>query len=451
MIGQIAFILVLLITGGIAFKKYSTLRRNILLGKDEEISGDTGERIKNVVLIAFGQKKMFKRFIPALFHFFIYAAFMLTQIELIEIMIDGIFGTHRFFRNGLGGFYTFLISFIEILSVLALVATFIFLARRNLLKTPRLHMDEMSGWPKLDANLILIGELILVTCIFTMNGTDEVMHRNAGQGSYGFAISSGLGPAIFGGMSSGTLHVLERVGWWGHILMVFGFILYLPFSKHLHILLAFPNVFYSKLTSRGEMKNMPSIMNEVKSMMGLVEEDPNANQGEMEELPKFGANDIFDLSWKNILDAYTCTECGRCSSVCPANITGKKLSPRKIMMDVRDRAEEIGNNLDTNNLECVKEDKKEGTTKLTPDIYDDGKTLFDYISNEELHACTTCNACVEACPVTIDPLDIILQLRRHEILDLAAGPSDWTPMFTAIENGGAVWQMSDDRDKWTKE
>ena len=449
MVGQIAFTIIVLLTFGIAYKKYAAIWRNIKLGKEEKISGDVGERMKNVLLIAFGQKKMFKRIIPGLFHFFIYAAFLMTQIELIEILVDGFFGQHRFFRSGLGGFYTFLISFIEILSLLALVGTFIFLARRNLLKLPRFHMDEMTGWPKLDGNLILYGELILVLCIFTMNGADEVLHQKQGLGTYGFALSSGIGPMVFGGMSEGTLAILERVGWWGHILMVFGFILYLPYSKHLHILLAFPNVYFNKLTSRGEMTNMPDIMNEVKGMMGLIEMDESAMDS-AEELPKFGASDVFDLSWKNILDAYTCTECGRCSSVCPANITGKKLSPRKIMMDVRDRAEEIGKNLDTNNLECIKAEAKEGATQLTKDNYDDGKSLFDYISNEEIHACTTCNACVEASPVTINPLDIILQSRRHEILDLAAGPSDWTPMFTSIENGGAVWQVPDERDGWTK-
>jgi len=449
MLGQIAFVLILTIVGYIVFTKYSRIKRNILLGKDEKIEGDTGERLKNVALIALGQKKMFKRIIPGILHFFIYAAFMITQIELIEIMIDGLFGTHRFFRPALGGVYTFIISFIEILSLLALIATFIFLARRNLLKIPRFQMDEMTGWPKLDGNLILIGELILVACIFTMNSTDEILHQMQGAGSYGFALSSSIGPAIFGGMSEGSLHILERIGWWGHILTVFAFLAYLPYSKHLHIILAFPNVYYQNLNSRGEMSNMPSIMNEVKSMMGLTED--TGAQDSMEEMPKFGANDVFDLSWKNVLDAYTCTECGRCTSVCPANITGKKLSPRKIMMDVRDRAEEIGTHIDKNNLECVKADQKETATKLTKENFDDGKSLFDYITNEELHACTTCNACVEACPVTINPLDIILQLRRHEILDLAAGPAEWTPMFTAIENNGAVWQIADDRDKWAKD
>jgi len=459
MIAQIIFILLTLATFGVAFRKYSQLRRNILLGKDVKIEGDRGERIKNTLLIAFGQKKMFKRIIPAVMHLFIYVAFLFTQIELIEIFVDGLFGSHRFFRPYLGSVYTVLISFIELLSLGAFVATVVFLIRRNLLKVPRFHMDEMTGWPKLDGNLILYAEILLLIGIFSMNGADEVLYNAgathtagvSGQGSFNFAISQWLGPAMFGGMSVGTLEVIERAGWWMHIIVVFAFLNYLPYSKHLHILLAFPNVYFSKLTSRGEMENMPDIMNEVKSMMGLIPESEAAPVGDPNDMPKFGASDVFDLTWKNMLDAYTCTECGRCTSVCPASETGKKLSPRKIMMDVRDRAEEIGKHLDTNNLELIAADKKEGATTLTKDNFDDGKSLFDYITKEEIHACTTCNACVEACPVMINPLDIILQLRRHEILDLAAGPSDWTPMFTSIENSGSVWQIPDARDKWATE
>jgi len=459
MIGQIIFLILVVVTFGIAFRKYSKLRRNILLGKDTEIKGDKGERMKNTLLIAFGQKKMFKRIIPAVMHLFIYVAFLFTQIELIEIFVDGLSGKHRFFRPFLGGVYTGLISFIELLSLGAFVATLVFLARRNLLKVPRFQMDEMTGWPKLDGNLILYAEILLLIGIFSMNGADEVLynagHTHAvgasGQGSFGFAISQWLGPALFGGMSVGALEFIERAGWWLHIIVVLGFINYLPYSKHLHIFLAFPNVYFSKLNSRGEMDNMPDIMNEVKSMMGLIPESEAAPAGDPNDMPKFGASDVSDLTWKNMLDAYTCTECGRCTSVCPANITGKKLSPRKIMMDVRDRAEEIGKHLDINNLEVISVDKKDGATQLTKDNFDDGKSLFDYISNEEIHACTTCNACVEACPVMINPLDIILQLRRHEILDLAAGPGDWTPMFTSIENSGSVWQIPDARDKWAQE
>ncbi|MEM7104110.1 MAG: (Fe-S)-binding protein [Bacteroidota bacterium] len=448
MVSQVVFTLLVLVSFGIAARKYAQLRRNILLGKAEKISGDSDQRLKNVVLIAFGQQKMFKRWLPAVLHFFIYAAFVITQIELIEILVDGFTGRHRFFYKPLGGFYVFIISFIEILSVLAFIATFAFLARRNLLKIPRFHMPEMNGWPKLDGNIILYLEALLIIFIFMMNGADETIHVREGKGSYGFAVSSLLAP-MFESFSTPTLHTLERIGWWGHIIIVFGFLNYLPFSKHLHVILAFPNVYYSKLTPKGEMENMPDIMNEVKSMMGLTEGGDEMPPENMDELPQFGASDVFTLSWKNLLDAYSCTECGRCSSVCPANITGKKLSPRKIMMDVRDRAEEIGNNLDLNNLECLKPEAKGQTDKLTKDNYDDGRSLFDLISNEELHACTTCNACVEACPVTINPLDIILKLRRHEILDLAAGPQDWLPMFTSIENSGSVWQISDDRDAWT--
>ena len=452
MIQQIIFSVVTLSAIAYAFRQYMRIRRNILLGKDEKIDDNGGQRWKNVFLIAFGQKKMFKRWIPAIFHFFIYAAFLLTQIELIEILIDGFFGVHRFFASYLGGFYTFLISFVEILSVLAFVATFVFLARRNLLKVPRFHMAEMTWWPRLDGNLILLGELALLIGIFSMNGADTVLQQMDPQHYHDtgtLAISGFMGPAIFGGLNEGLLIIIERFGWWLHILVVFAFLNYLPHSKHLHILLAFPNTFYAKLSPKGEMENMPEVMNEVKSMMGLTEGNDEAAMDE--ELPEFGANDVFALSWKNILDAYTCTECGRCTSVCPANITGKKLSPRKIMMDIRDRTEEIGKNLDTNHQKFIKEELRNEGVKLSKENYDDGKSLFDYISPEELHACTTCNACVEACPVLINPLDPILKMRRYEILTQSAGPTDWVPMFTSIENSGSVWQVPDERDKWAKD
>ena len=452
MIGQILFAVLSVVAIGFAWRQFMRIRRNILLGQDENYEHDSARGWKNVLLIAFGQKKMFKRWIPAIFHLFIYVAFLFTQIELIEIFVDGLFGQHRFFAAPLGGAYTFLISFIEILSLGAFIGTLVFLARRNLLKVPRFHKDEMTGWPKLDGNLILYGELLLLIGIFSMNGADTVL-QSMGAAHYpdtgSLAVSSWLGPALFGGMSESTLVGVERFGWWLHIIVVFAFLNYLPHSKHLHILLAFPNTYWAKQKSRGEMENMPEIMNEVKSMMGLTEDT-----GEMsmeEELPEFGSNDIFTMSWKNILDAYTCTECGRCTSVCPANITGKKLSPRKILMDIRDRAEEVGKNLDANNLTFVKESEKATAKKLTKENYDDGKTLFDYITPEELHACTTCNACVEACPVLINPLEPILKMRRYEILTQSAGPQEWVPMFTSIENSGAVWQIPDDRDKWAQE
>lgn len=448
MVQQIAFILISAVAIGVAAKAFGKVRRNILLGQEEAVTGDTGQRWRNVLLVAFGQNKMFKRWIPAVLHFIIYAAFVITQVELIEIFIDGFIGEHRFFADKLGGFYTFVISFIEVLSLLTFFATFIFLARRNLLKIPRFKKPEMKGWPSLDGNLILIFEIILLIGIFTMNGTDVVLQQMDPEhfkDTGNLAVSSWLGPALFGGMSEGTLIVLERVGWWLHFAMVLTFLNYLPYSKHLHILLAFPNTYYARLKPRGEMDNMDEITREVRSMMNPDAAFDDADMSE--ELPEFGASDVFGLSWKNVMDAYSCTECGRCTDVCPANITGKKLSPRKVMMDIRDRAEEVGRNLDTGTAEFAK-DKSQ---PLSKDNYDDGKSLFDYITSEELHACTTCNACVEACPVLINPLEPILKMRRYEILTLSQGPQDWLPMFNSLENSGSAWAIPDDRDKWAKE
>lgn len=453
MIQQIFFAIVMVAGFGYAYWQFMRIRRNVLLGKEEVIEGNESQRWKNVFLIAFGQKKMFKRWIPAMFHFFIYAAFVITQIELIEIFIDGAFGVHRFFADKIGILYPFIIGFIEILSVLAFVATIVFLARRNLLKIPRFHKSEMGWWPKLDANLILFGELALLLGIFSMNGADTVLQQLDPDHfpDTGFlAVSGWLGPALFGGLPEGILLIIERFGWWLHLSTVLIFLNYLPHSKHLHIILAFPNTYYASVKPNGQMENMPEVMNEVKSMMGLTEGEDDAAMAE-EDLPEFGANDITTLSWKNILDAYSCTECGRCTSVCPANQTGKKLSPRKVMMDIRDRAEEIGTNLDRQESRFIREEMREEATKLTKENYDDGKSLFDYISREELHACTTCNACVEACPVMINPLDPILKMRRYEILTESAGPSDWLPMFTSIENSGSVWQVPEERVKWAQD
>jgi ferredoxin len=420
----------------VAGRNFMKIRRNILLGKDEPVTGDTSERWRNVMLIALGQKKMFARPIPAIFHLFIYVAFLLTQVELIEIFVDGFTGSHRIFSGALGGFYTFIIGLIELLSVLAFVATVIFLARRNLLKINRFQKPEMKGWPTKDANLILLGEILLLTGIFSMNGADTLL-QSMGTEHYPqagpFLVSSSLGPALFGGMSEGALVAIERFGWWLHILVVYGFLIYLSVSKHLHIILAFPNTYFARLTSRGEMANMPEIQKEVASMMNPEAPLPPTPEAGAEVELSFGANDVTKLAWQDLLAAYTCTECGRCTSVCPANITGKKLSPRKIMMDVRDRCEEVGRTMDAQK-------------SATP--IDDGKSLFDYISREEIHACTTCNACVEACPVLINPLDIILQLRRHEILMESAGPSDWLPLFNSLENSQAAWAVSTERDGW---
>ena len=450
---QAIFILISIAAFGKAWQNFMKIRRNILFGRDEKISGNVVERWRNVFLIAFGQRKMFKLTIAAVLHLCIYVAFLFTQIELIEILIDGTFGVHRFFAPYLGVFYTIIVSTIEILSFLALVATVAFLARRFVLKISRFHKTEMKGFPTMDAALILVLEIILIFAITCMNGADSVLQTRIPEHYHPagpFAISSWLGPAILGSWDTHFLVGLERFGWWLHYFIVLTFLNYLPFSKHLHIIFAFPNTYYARLNSRGEMENMPIIMNEVRTSMGL-EAMPNSPVMTEGEMPIFGANDVQSLSWKNILDAYTCTECGRCTASCPANLTGKKLSPRKIMMDVRDRAEEIGKHIDTGDIRLINKELCPDDTVLTAQNFTDGKSLFDYISKEEIHACTTCNACVEACPVLINPLDIILQLRRYEILTLSEGPKDWTPMFTSLENSGAVWQMPVEREAWIQD
>lgn len=444
MITAIIFGILLIAGGGFFTWNVMKIRQNILLGRDVNRTDKPKERLKMMTLVALGQKKMFQRPIPAILHLFIYAAFVITQIELIEIVVDGFSGHHRIFRPALGSFYTFLISFIEILSVLALVATIAFLARRNLLKIPRFTMREMVGWAKMDGNLILCFELLLVTCIFMMNGADEVLYQrgvshaeNLGDGTLGFAVTQHIGPLFFGNLSDGALFAIERIGWWGHITMVFVFLNYLPFSKHFHILLAFPNTYYSNLNAKGQFTNLESVTNEVKLMM-----DPTADpfaapaDGVVAEPQRFGAKDVTDLTWKNLLDAYTCTECGRCTSSCPANQTGKLLSPRKIMMDTRDRLEVVGNNI-----------RKHGKD------YDDGKSLlFDHITEEELWACNSCNACVQECPVNIDPLSIIMEMRRYLVMEESKMPTELTGMLTNIENNGAPWQFSPtDRLNWKDE
>ncbi|MCW3102517.1 MAG: Fe-S oxidoreductase [Bacteroidetes bacterium] len=433
-------IFILLFAGGSAFFFYnvSKIRRNILLGQDARLKDKPAERFKTMLLVAFGQKKMFNRPIPAILHLFLYVAFVITQVELIEIVLDGALGHHRLFRPSLGGFYTFMVSFIEILSVLAFIGTLAFLSRRNLLKVPRLVKSELNGWPKLDANLILLGEITLICFIFMMNGADEVLYsrgmshaQNMGDGSLGLTISSHLGPLLFGGMSEHSLHIIERIGWWGHICMVLGFLNYLPYSKHFHILLAFPNVYYSNLEKKGKFRNLESVSNEVKAMMDPSFTPPVADPN----VPvRFGAKEVTDLSWKQLLDSYTCTECGRCTSACPANITGKVLSPRLIMMKTRDRLEEVGKNIDANKGE----------------FKDDGKSLLhDYITPEELWACTSCNACVQECPVNIDPLSIIMDLRRFLVMEQSAAPTELNMMFNNMENNGAPWQFSpSDRLNW---
>jgi heterodisulfide reductase subunit C len=433
MLSFLIFVVLAIVSIGLFSWKMRSIIKQIKLGRPTNRTDRVGERIKTMLLVAFGQKKMFNRPIPAILHFIFYVAFIITQIELIEVFIDGFTGSHRFFYEaGLGAFYTFVISSIEVLSVLTFIATLIFFARRNLIKIPRFTSSDLNGWARNDANLILLFELLLIIFIFMMNGADEadkIWRSNVG---YGFAVSQYLGPLFFGRINNeNILHIISSIGWWGHLVMVFVFLNYLPYSKHLHILFAFPNTYFSNLNAKGKFNNMESVEAEVKLMLD-PSVDPYAAAATTEAPQRFGAKDVQDLSWKQLLDAYSCTECGRCTSVCPANQTGKLLSPRKIMMDTRDRLSEIGsNNFDLN----------------------DGKSLLgDYITPEELWACTSCNACVQECPVNIDPLSIIVDLRRFLVMEESKVPTELTGMLTNIENNGAPWQFSPaDRMKWTEE
>ncbi len=414
-------------------KNITRIRKNIFLGKPEEFKGDSKLRWRNVVLLALGQRKMFSKPFVAVMHFIIYAGFIIINIEVLEIILDGLFGTHRLFLGMLGGLYTFAINFFEILAFGVLAVCVIFLARRNVSKIKRFMSKDLNGWPRSDANYILIAEIILMSLFLIMNATDRALQL---QGSEHYAetgnfVMSGFLAPLFQKFSATTLIFIERSCWWLHIVGIFVFLNYLPYSKHLHVILAFPNSYYGKLQPKGEMENMVSVQNEVKYMMH-PELAPTGEQAPV----KFGAKDIFDLKWTSLMGAYACTECGRCSSACPANMTGKLLSPRKIMMDTRDRLQEVGKNIEKNGS-----------------FVDDGKTLLnDFITVEELRACTTCNACVEECPVSISPLDIIIELRRSLIMEDSNAPQEWNGMFTNIETNFAPWKLSpDERDKWAVE
>ncbi|HRI00211.1 MAG TPA: (Fe-S)-binding protein [Saprospiraceae bacterium] len=430
----IFFILLSFAAFSYAGRRFYKIYRLILLGKEEDLSDHAGKRWANMLRFALAQGKMFVRPVAGFFHLFIYLAFLFTQIELIEIIVDGITGSHRSFAPILGGLYTFLINFIEFLSCFAFFATVVFLFRRNIVKVLRFQKPELSGWPSLDANLILLGEILLITGIFLMNGADQALQM-ANHPSYhhtgSFYLSRFFVSGSFSSFSADWLMIIERMGWWLHYMVILGFICYLSYSKHLHIFLAFPNSYFSSLEPRGKLTNMAAIENEVRSMLGQEARHSGAKED-------FGVKDIFDLSWRNLLQAYSCTECGRCTDVCPANQTGKKLSPRKIMMDIRDRMEEVGQNINEfqeRNAQAVFESK-------------DNKSLFDYISKEEIYACTSCNACVEACPILINPLEPILQMRRYDILVNSGGPSEWLPMFNSLENNQAVWSISEERTAW---
>jgi len=420
-------IFAIILFSGLSFfvRNVRKLKRNIYLGKEVDTSGNTKLRWTNMVKIALGQGKMVRRPIAGILHIVVYVGFVIINIEVLEIVIDGLFGTHRIF-SVIGSFYGVLIGTFEVLAALVFVSVVIFWFRRNIVNIQRFMKSEMNGWSKLDGNLILYFELVLMGLFIIMNATDvEFQSLNSGN-----IISQFFAP-LFEGFN---VTLIERVAWWMHIVGIIIFLNYLYYSKHLHILLAFPNTYYGSVKPKGQLDNLEAVTNEVKLMMD-PDADPYAAVDEDAAAPdKFGASDVQDLNWIQLLNAYTCTECGRCTSECPANQTGKKLSPRKIMMDTRDRLVEVGNNIDANN----------GEFKL------DGKQLLgDYITNEELWACTSCNACVEACPISIDPLSIILEMRRYLVMEQSAAPMELNNMMSNIENNGAPWPYNQmDRLNW---
>jgi heterodisulfide reductase subunit C len=430
MVLQVIFLLIALASIAFFSKNIRKIIRNIKLGRDTNRSDRPFERLITMLKVAFGQSKMGKRPLAAIMHLFVYLGFVIINLEVLEIILDGLLGTHRIFAVPLGSLYNVLIASFEILAALVLLAVLVFYARRNILKLKRFRGVEMVKWPKSDANIILIVEVFLMSAFLFMNAADYKLQL-AGAANYiqagSFPISSFLVPLLPDSQSA--LIAIERFCWWFHIIGIFAFLNYLPYSKHFHIILAFPNTYYSNLEPKGELSNMASVSNEVKAML-----DPTFIPEPVAEGTRFGAKDVGDLTWKNLMDAYTCTECGRCTSVCPANITGKLLSPRKIMMDTRDRLVEVGNYID-----------KHGKDQQ------DGKSLLDnYISREEIWACTSCNACTDACPINIDPLAIIVELRRYSVMEEAQAPASLNNMFANIENNGAPWKYSPaDRANWT--
>lgn len=430
MVLQVIFLVIVIASIAVFSENIRKIIRNIKLGRETNRSDRPVERLITMLKVAFGQSKMGKRPLAAIMHLFVYLGFVIINLEVLEIILDGLLGTHRIFAVPLGGLYNVLIASFEILAALVLLAVLVFYARRNIVKLKRFTGVEMTNWPKSDANIILIVEVFLMSAFLFMNAADYKLQL-AGTANYiqagSFPVSSILLPVLPD--SQTALIAIERFCWWFHIIGIFAFLNYLPYSKHFHIILAFPNTYYSNLKPKGELSNMASVSNEVKAML-----DPTFIPEPVAEGTRFGAKDVGDLTWKNLMDAYTCTECGRCTSACPANITGKLLSPRKIMMDTRDRLVEVGNYID-----------KHGKDQQ------DGKSLLDdYISREEIWACTSCNACTDACPINIDPLAIIVELRRYSVMEEAQAPASLNNMFANIENNGAPWKYSPaDRANWT--
>jgi formate hydrogenlyase subunit 6/NADH:ubiquinone oxidoreductase subunit I len=436
-LSQVIFALILGVGSWIFAGRVKFIRRNIFLGKEQDLSDNPSARWKQMLWVAMGQSKMVKRPVAGFFHILIYVGFVLINIEVLEILIDGLLGTHRFFAHYLGSIYDVAIGFFEVLAFGVVVACVVFLARRFVTKVPRLQMNELKGWPMKDATIILVVEIVLMAALLMMNAAEQVLvNKELMEGHGSFPVSQYL-VGFFSGFSDGSVHMIERLCWWFHFVGIVVFLNYVPYSKHWHIIMSFPNVYYTPLKPKGSFENLDYVTTEVKLMM-----DPAAQPPDGYEPPNgFGAKDVQDLTWKNLMDAYTCTECGRCSSVCPANQTGKLLSPRKVMMDTRDRLEEVGNGIDAA--------KKAGTP--VEGRFEDGKDLHSYISAEELWACTTCNACAEACPVNINPVDIIVQMRQYQVMEKSAAPSELNNMFTNLENNGAPWQFNQmDKANWVQ-
>ena len=430
MVQQILFLLVVAVTAYFFIGRILRIRKNILLGQKENRSDQPAKRWRSMLLVAFGQKKMFKKPIPALLHILLYVGFLVINIEGIEFFLDGVTGQHRTVSRvlqemNLTDFYTATLNIFEFLAVAVILSCVFFLIRRNIIKIDRFSGHEMTNWPKLDANLILIFEILLMFAIMTMNATDQILQERSisGYPKTGLMIFSEIfASPFYRPLNTEILIIIERIAWWLHIVGIFAFAIYVTYSKHLHTFMAFPNTYFANLEPVGKIKNMPEVTREVNMMLGIAtSEEPESST----EIKRFGAKDVSDLTWKNLMDAYTCTECGRCTAECPANQTGKKLSPRKIMMDTRDRLEEFGAQAAKNRTES-----------------EDGKSLLgDYISKEEIFACTSCNACVEACPVTIDPLSIILQLRRYLSMEESSAPAEWNSMFSNIETSFSPWKF----------